>query len=191
MERNEVHVAFEVLLEEIEQVANAVHESGAAALKSGRYDEARAAIEYATRLAEFRERIKSLQAEWNRLAGTASVPVIAKSPGKRKLTRQQLPRGLRTPLARFRRPILESLVELGGRAPSDAVLRKVEEKMRSVLNEYDYQPLASNPSAIRWKKTVHWCRLRLVKEGLLKADSPHGIWEISDTGRRALEAGEI
>lgn len=55
----EVHVAFEVLPEEIEQVANAVHESGAAALKSGRYDEAREAIEYATRLAEFRECVKS------------------------------------------------------------------------------------------------------------------------------------
>jgi hypothetical protein len=57
MERNEMYIAFEILLEEIEQVANAVHESGAAALRSGRYDEAKAAIEHATRLVEFRERV--------------------------------------------------------------------------------------------------------------------------------------
>ncbi|MCM8748014.1 winged helix-turn-helix domain-containing protein [Thermomicrobiaceae bacterium CFH 74404] len=191
MERNEVLVAFEILLEEIEQVANAVQESGASALRSGRYDEAEAAIEHARRLAEFRERVKSLQAEWTRLTGAAPVKVARRAPRRRLQKYQPLSRGLRTPEASFRRPILESLVELGGSAPMDVVLQKVEEKMRSVLNEYDYQPLASMPRELRWKNTAAWCRLTLVREGLLNGDSPRGIWEISDAGRRALESGEV
>jgi len=191
MERNEVHVAFEILLEEIEQVANAVHESGAAALRSGRYDEARAAIDHATRLAEFRERVKSLQAEWNRLVGTVPVEVVRSSAKTRRKRYRPLSRGLRTPAASFRRPILESLAELGGRAPIEAVLQKVEEKMRHMLNEYDYQRLPSKPNELRWKNTAEWCRHTLVKEGLMRADSPRGIWEISNAGRHALEAGEV
>jgi hypothetical protein len=31
----------------------------------------------------------------------------------------------------------------------------------------------------------------LVKEGLMRADSPRGIWEISEAGRRSLEVGEV
>ncbi|MDW8060895.1 MAG: winged helix-turn-helix domain-containing protein [Thermomicrobium sp.] len=191
MERNEVHVAFEILLEEIEQVANAVHESVAAALKTGDYERARAAIEHATQLAEFRERVKSLQAEWSHLVGTAPVVVARSSARTRRKRDRSLARGLRTPETSFRRAILESLVELGGRAPTNAVLRRAEEKMRHVLNEYDYQPVPSTPHIIRWEKTAAWCRYTLIKEGLMRADSPRGIWEISDAGRRALEAGEV
>jgi restriction system protein len=191
MERNEVDVAFDILLEEIEQVANAVHESGAAALRSGRYDEARAAIEHATRLAEFRERVKSLQTEWNRLVDAAPVEVVRRPGGTRRKRYRSLSRGLRTPAKSFRRPILESLVELGGRASVDAVLRKVEEKMRHVLSEYDYQCLPSTPNEVRWENTASWCRYMLVKEGLMRADSPRGIWEISEAGRRSLEVGEV
>jgi restriction system protein len=191
MERNEVHVAFETLLEEIEKVANAVNESGAAALTSGRYDEARAAIEHATRLAEFRERVKSLQTEWDRLVDAAPVEVVRRPGRTRRKRRRSLSRGLKTPERSFRRPILESLVELGGRASVDAVLRKVEEKMRHVLNEYDYQRLPSTPKEVRWENTAKWCRSMLVKEGLMRADSPRGVWEISEAGRRSLEVGEV
>ena len=107
MERNEVHVAFEILLEEIEQVANTIRESGAAALKASNYERAMAAIEHATRLAEFRERVKSLQTEWNRLVGIAPVEMTRRPARTRQKSYRPLSRGLRTPEASFRRPILE------------------------------------------------------------------------------------
>ncbi|WP_448594385.1 hypothetical protein [Thermoflexus hugenholtzii] len=73
MDRNEVHIAFEVLLEEIEQVANGINEAGAKAFQKGAYDEARRMIEIAVRLAEFHERVKMLQNEWrNVFTGYAS-----------------------------------------------------------------------------------------------------------------------
>jgi len=61
MKGNEVNTAFEILLEEIELVANSLHEEGAAAFKAGDYDAARRAIEDATRLADFRDKVKALQ----------------------------------------------------------------------------------------------------------------------------------
>jgi hypothetical protein len=63
------------------------------------------------------------------------------------------------------------------------VLDMVHEKMSSVLNQNDYQPLPSLPHCLRWRNTAQWCRNTLVQEGLMKADSPHGVWEIAELGK--------
>ena len=184
MENNEVNIAFEILLEEIEGVVNALNEEGAKAFKEGDYEKARSLIEEATRLTEFRERVKNLQKEWESLF-VSKIPKAKK--GKKRITYKRLPRGLRTPEDKFRIPILEALLELGGSAPMNKVLEVVERKMKGVLNEYDYKRLASEPHEIRWKNTAQWCRNTLVREGLLRADSPRGIWEISEKGRRWIK----
>ncbi|MGB9861371.1 MAG: winged helix-turn-helix domain-containing protein [Candidatus Bipolaricaulaceae bacterium] len=183
MNRNEVYIAFEILLEEIEQVANGINEAGAKAFQKGAYDEARRMIEIATRLVEFREKVKALQNEWKNVF-TSYAPKGNKRPQRR---RERLKRGLRTPEDAFRKPILEALVELGGRAEMPRVLELLEKKMQGVLNDYDYQPLPSDPKTIRWRNTAQWCRNTMVREGLLKSDSPRGIWEISERGRQALQ----
>jgi len=187
MDQNEVNEAFEILLEEIEAVANALNEEGAQAFRSGDYDKAKSAIEQATRLAEFREKVKGLQKEWVGLF--ASEPRARKGKGRRK-SRARLARGLRTPEDTFRRPILHTLVELGGSAPIGEVLKRVEQKMKGVLNQHDYEPLRSDPRSPRWRNTAQWCRNTLVREGLMKNDSPRGIWEISDQGRKWLREEE-
>lgn len=186
MDRNEVHIAFEILLEEIEQVANGINDAGSKAFQKGSYDEARRMIEIATRLAEFRERVKALQNEWrNVFAGYAL---------ERKMRRrgrlERLKQGLRTSEDAFKRPILEALVELGGRAETSKVLDLVEKKMQGILNDYDRRPLPSDPTTIRWRNTAQWCRNTMAQEGLLKSDSPRGIWEISERGRQALQEGK-
>jgi len=50
----------------------------------------------------------------------------------------------------------------------------------------DYQPLASSPDNLRWRNAAQWARNSMVQEGLLKADSPRGVWEITDRGREML-----
>jgi len=114
MDHNEVHIAFEILLEEIEQVANSINDAGAEAFQKGAYDKARRMIEIATRLAEFRERVKALQNEW-RDVFTGYAP-------ERKMRRRERPerlkRGLRTSEDAFRKPILEALAELRDFGPS-------------------------------------------------------------------------
>lgn len=180
---NEVNTAFEILLEEIELVANQLNDDGARSIKEGKYDEARRAIEEATRLAEFHEKVKALQKEWASL--------LAKRPERprkaRGAAKSRLPRGLRTPEDAFRRPILEALIELGGKASLGEVLDLVEKKMCPQLTKHDREPLPSNPKTIRWRNTAQWCRNTLVREGLMKDDSPHRIWEISEAGTRWLQ----
>lgn len=190
MQKNEVYQAFEILLEEIEQVVNGLNQEGAEAFKRNDYEGARRTIEIATRLTEFREKIKTLGQEWQNifvpsLSAGKSTSKTREEKSKKKF--KPLRKGLRTPENAFRIPILESLVELGGRAPMGLVLEKVKDKMERVLNEYDYFPLQSNPSSQRWKNTAQWCRNSLVREGLLKDDSPWGIWEISEKGEKYLK----
>jgi len=173
MEKNEVNEVFKILLEEIEAVANALNEEGAQALRAGDYDKAKSAIEEATRLDEFREKVKGLQKEWVGLF--ASEPRARKGKGRRK-SRARLPRGLRTPEDAFRRPILETLVELGGGAPIGEVLKRVEQKMKGVLNQYDYEPLPSDSRSPRWRNTAQWCR-RAPRRGHLQYPCSRGPHE--------------
>jgi len=180
MDRNEVDIAFEILMEEVEEVANGLNSEGAAAFESGDYDRARQIIEDATRLADFRQKVKALQQEWQ-----TSFPAVPRKKVSRT-SKGRLPKGLRTPDHAFREPILQSLVELGGSAEMSVVLERVGKKMRRQLNEYDMEPTPSDPKSTRWRNTAQWCRLTLVREGLMKSDSPRGVWEITDSGRMAV-----
>jgi len=110
MERNEVSAAFEIVLEEIETVVNNLNQDGAGAFHKGDYDTAKGLIETATRLTDFRGKVRTLQKEWENLFSTR----IPKKP-----------------------------------------------------------------------------RYALVQEGLMKAGSRQGTWEISQRGKDALARGEI
>lgn len=186
MDRNEVTDAFEIVLEEIETVVNGLNQDGAEAFHKRDYDTARSLIEIATRLTEFRDKVRGLQKEWENIF-SARVP---RKPSKRR-SFERLQRGLRTTEDAFRRPILETLLEMGGTGQVEKVLDQVGEKMKAILNDYDRQPLPSDPGTVRWRNTAQWCRNSMVQEGLLKADSPHGVWEISDRGREALKLKQV
>ena len=190
MNSNEVNTAFEILIEEIELVANNLNEEGAKAIKAGSYDVARRLMDEAERLADFREKVRALQKEWASLQPRHSSSVTYAS---RKVTnsKARLPRGLRTPEDAFRRPILEALVELGGEANLNEILDLVGVKMKATLTQYDFQSLRSSPRSPRWRNTAQWCRNKLVRDGLMRADSPYGIWAISEAGRRALQDGDL
>lgn len=182
MKQNNVQVAFELLLQEITAVVEAVRRQGALFLEQGQLDEAQRAIEVARQCEAFRARVKEMQFQWSELFAQ-SLPTP--SPRPRPATGKRLPRGLRTPEEAFRRPILEALVELGGAGRVEHVLQLVEQKMGAVLTDYDRSPLRSNGS-IRWKNTAQWCRKMMVQEGLLESSSPRGIWKLTEMGWAAV-----
>ena len=186
MNKDEVQSAFEILLEEIERILEDINDAGARAFQRGAYDEARQISERAKWLAEFHDRVKALQQEW-----ASHFPGHIPREGTPHRGFGRLRRGIQTPEKAFRRPILEALVALGGRGRMSEVLDLVEKKMKGVLTDYDYQSLPSRLGTPRWRNTAQWCRLKMVREGLLKNDSPPGIWEISEKGREALRGGEI
>ncbi len=103
----------------------------------------------------------------------------------------KLPKGLRTPQEAYRRPILKAVSELGGSASVDKVLKVVEQKMKPILKDVDYQRLASGGS-VRWENTAQWARYFLVREGLLASpsESLRGVWALTEQGRQWLENGK-
>lgn len=182
MNKNEVNTAFEILLEEIEEVFNILSKEGEEAFKNRDFDKARILIENGEKLKFFRERVKVLQSEWQTMfEGTIKGKI------KTRKIRERLKKGLRTPEKEFVQPILEALLELGGKADMQKVLKRVYISMKNILNEYDMEPLPSNPKQKRWENTAQWARVTMVNEGFLKSDSPRGIWEITEKGRKYLE----
>jgi hypothetical protein len=98
-------------------------------------------------------------------------------------TGDRLPPGVRTPESAFVLPILRALDELGGSATMQHVLEKVGVAMKERMRDVDYQSLKSDPGRPRWNNTAQWARNSMVEEGLLKKNSPRGVWEITAARR--------
>ncbi len=94
--------------------------------------------------------------------------------------------GIFTPTKAYWRPLLQTLVELGGRGRREQVIEQVGQKMQNILRPADYEKLPQS-SFIRWENRVAWQASNMKREGLIKRDSPRGIWEITDAGRKWLE----
>lgn len=90
-----------------------------------------------------------------------------------------------TSYTQFDRPLLESLVALGGKASSDEVLQDIKSKIGPTLKRGDFDAVSTGEE--RWRNTARWRRNALVKLGFLRTDSPRGIWEISEAGRAWLK----
>lgn len=180
-----VSAAFEILLEEIEAEVDFVNRIGARAFEGREYDKAREALERVAALTAFRDKVAALRKEWDAMAAVADRAEDEETRSQRR-NMGRLPKGVRTPEKAFYRPILQALQEFGGTAEIGKVLERVEELMRPVLKDVDYEPLASDADLPRWRNTAQWARNSMVKEGLLKADSPRGIWAISDLGWKYL-----
>lgn len=185
MQDGQVYAALDILLEEIESVANIVHKAIEEAVQERDYATVLLNIQKAEKIKDFREKVRTLKNEWATL-----FPREVEREEAERAKGVRLTRGLRTPEKSFRRPILEALMELGGRASISEVLERVKEKMKNILNEYDYEPLPSTPETPRWRNTAQWTRNTLVREGYMKSDSPFGIWEISAKGEQWLR-GEV
>lgn len=184
-----VFAAFEILLEEIETEIDLINKVGARAFERRDYDGVKEAIKRADRATTLRDNIASLRKEWE----TLTVPhrgneeeEEAMRAERRNLGRLQ--RGMRTPESAYYQPILRVLNELGGSAKMNDVLVKVEQAMRGILKQVDYEPLTSGLD-MRWRNTAQWARNSMVRDGLLKSNSPKGVWEITDAGRLALAKG--
>ena len=102
-------------------------------------------------------------------------------------TRTRKRRGIRTPETAFYMPILQALEEMGGSGKTAQVIKRVGEFMGSQLNAEDRATLQSSGMP-RWDNTARFARHSMVRNSLLRADSPWGIWEISEKGRAYLEA---
>lgn len=99
--------------------------------------------------------------------------------------RKRAPSDALLPQEAYELPILRVLDDAGGRLPTSEAVAAVGRTVDEKLMPMDRDTLDSGK--LRWEMRVVFTRLRLVKAGLLKDDSPRGTWEISDAGRKHLE----
>jgi len=192
MDMNKVNRAFEMLLEGIDEILNMIRKQTDEHLHAENFDKVKTLAEYAEQLKDLREKVKALQGEWQTIFRILSEKILTQvqieqvkpTQVRKKKVKGKLKKGLKTPKEQFIIPILESIIELGGRAKVKDVLERVHDKMKGILNEHDYKPLPSKPKEKRWENTAQWARLDMVEKGLLAKDSPRGIWEITEKGRK-------
>lgn len=91
-----------------------------------------------------------------------------------------------TPHDDFTFPILESLYEFGGAATRDAVLNKVEIKLKDQLKTRDLERLRSCGD-LRWRNRASFQRKNMIREGLLQKHSRYGMWEMTPYGLEYLK----
>jgi predicted CopG family antitoxin len=90
----------------------------------------------------------------------------------------------RTPQRAFRKPILEALVGMNGRASVEDVLTRVYKTMKGQLSKFDHTTISTGEE--RWRVYARWARKSMELEGLLTG--PRGVWEITDKGRKEFGA---
>ncbi len=67
------------------------------------------------------------------------------------------------------------------------VLKQIGLEMNNRLTPADLEATRSSPHEQKWRNRAKWARQNLVLEGFLKSDSPRGLWEITESGRRELD----
>ncbi|HOQ33582.1 MAG TPA: winged helix-turn-helix domain-containing protein [Candidatus Hydrogenedens sp.] len=177
MDKKDVNAAFDLVCEEIEGLLNAINREVNEASNAQDYDKVQQISEFAKSVKEFKEKVISLQKEWKTIPKGKPPSQVGKRQGKGKLKR-----GLKTPQEKYVIPILESLIELDGEAKVKDVLNRVHNKMKGILNEYDYEKLPKTKQ-IRWENTAMWAKNKMKKEGLLSDDHRKRMWKITDKGK--------
>lgn len=184
---DDVGAALNLLRDALSEEEQRIRSEGAQAMHSGNYDTATAVIDFARRLLAFHSRVEDLEKEWAKLEELRdrATPEVQQIVSKRFFGRRRS--GEITPHQDYCRPILEVLVEMGGRGRTCDVIDRVGEEMKGILKPKDYEPHESDARQIRWRNTTQWARNQMVNmDGRMKKGSRNGIWEISDVGRTWL-----
>lgn len=178
MKHQNVIEAFNILINEVKTALEDVRRRAAFAAQQGNYNDAQTQLNEARKIDKFLSEICAKKQEWNALNSKPREGKLEPLP--------RLPRGERTPEKAYRLPILRALVQMGGEGKMSDVLDLVFEEMITQLKPIDLQPLQSDPNMPRWRNTAQWERQSMVNEGLLRKDSPRGIWAITEKGREYL-----
>ncbi|MGC6423820.1 MAG: winged helix-turn-helix domain-containing protein [Lentimonas sp.] len=185
---NDVGEALALLSETLTEEEARIREEGADAMKTGAYDTATEVIDFAKQLLAFQGKVAALADEWEEIenARDAATPEVQEIVSKKFFGKKR--KGIITTQDEYCQPLLEVLVEMGGKGPTDEVLDRLGDKMKGVLKPVDYECHKSDEKQIRWRNSAQWARNKMVNtDGRMKKGSPRGIWEISDKGRKWLE----
>lgn len=174
--------AFDLLRDEVDARLAKINATISEASARHAYDQVGQLAKAAQEVADLKKELASLERRFGALVEVdGDAP-----PGDGLAEGKKFKKGLKTPQEAYRVPILQALVDLGGRSELHRVLECVQEMMKGRLNEHDLAVLPSDGVTPRWRNTAQWARNSLREEGLIRDDTPRAIWEISDKGREWL-----
>lgn len=177
--------AFQVVIQELKSSLERAREQGERAFKERHYAEAQVKAQAAEQIEKDFQALMLAQEHWKK--HWSDVAPKERDPIRTTQVRVgRSPKGARTQEKAFRFPILQALVDMNGRGNVRYVLDKVGKLMEGKLKPIDFEIIES-ANETRWRNTAKWERSRMVKEGLLKSNSPVGTWEISEAGQQALK----
>jgi hypothetical protein len=127
-----------------------------------------------------KEAIKHADSVATRLRNSGDLDANA-SPQWRRPPRES---GL-TPAENFRPYLIATMRELRGRGGTSKIKDVMYQKVKDFLTPRDVEEDGRAGEKPNWWRTVNFLRLQLVREGIFKADSPSGIWELNPPLRRA------
>jgi restriction system protein len=119
--------------------------------------------------------------------------VVQSKPIRTRRMGERLPKG-QEPATKFLSPadFESALAEMGGQGRAKEVLERVFEMAEPHLGPEDRSFLKTS-NEFRWRRKANWERYLMVRDGLLRPDSPQGIWELTEAGwmeAKKLIAGE-
>lgn len=124
---------------------------------------------------EIRERLSPINDMLVSRTSTTNRPRVDRSS-----TVGRLPAGTKTQQSEFRPYIIDCLKANGGRAHVKLIRTWIEKKMSHKFCQRDLERLENGQGEVVWWNSAMWARFDMVREGLLKSDSPRGIWELSE-----------
>jgi len=83
-----------------------------------------------------------------------------------------------TPRNTLIRAIVQVMEEMGKSGHKREIHNRLEDVLEGVLNSEDYE--IDSSGQVTWHHQVDWARMYMVQVGILKNDSPRGIWELSE-----------
>ena len=183
-EINSVSDAFTCLIRMIEQQIDDVRESTSRHLNAGKYDKVKESIDLMEALVEYKDSLQEIRSQYPK-PGQRGKSKPKRNQRRRRSVERPMPGQTTSPSA-FLDPILSILREEGGTAGPAIIMPQLESKMKEFLKASDFERLpASNKP--RWVVAVRNARSELIEKGLLKENSPRGLWELSEKGWEAIE----
>ncbi len=204
--KSEVAEAFELLLEALDEERKQVAERLSQIALTEGVTAAQKVLQRLSFLEQLKAQVQGLYESWQNgrmvqpeISPREQVPIEPKSVDRdptvewlsrlvEKPRQQKASRGMLD--SAFRPFILKALAQLGGRARVEEVLERVERMVKPFLSPVDLEPVPSGTEP-RWRNRARWERFKMVQEGLLRPDSPRGIWELTELGwqeaRKLLE----
>ena len=169
--------ALALLRSQIQDRLEDLQEDSKQAIDQSRFDQAQTLLQQAQALTDLLKDLDAWAKRFDTLVASTDDGPDDETPRLRK--------GLKTPQSAYRVPILRALVTLGGEADLDAVLERVQAMMADQLNTHDLDTF-SDGKTVRWRNTAQWARNSMREEGLIRDDTPRGVWAISEKGRQSL-----